>query len=65
MIIHLNSVLLLDVPVSGLVYGYVTAWPLQQLFLCLSSAGHRYGRQNPAHHPVLCNSQWQTGTALR
>ncbi len=52
---------LLDLPLPGLVHVNVSARTLQQLLLCRSSSGHRHGCQNPAHHPVLCYSQRQTG----
>lgn len=52
---------LLDFPLPGLVHVNVSTWTLQQLLLCCSSSGHCHGCQNPAHHPVFCYSQWETG----
>lgn len=51
-----------DFPLPGLVYGNVLARSLQQLFLRLSPAGHRYGCQNAAYHPVFRHTQRQAGT---
>lgn len=52
-----------DFPLPGVVHGHVLARSLQQLLLRLSPAGHRHGRQNLAHHPVLRDTQWQAGAA--
>lgn len=52
-----------DVPLPGVVHGDVTAGALQQLLLCLSFAGHRHGREDAAHHPVLRHAQRQTGNS--
>lgn len=52
-----------DVPLPGVVHSDVTARTLQQLFLCLSPAGHRHGREDATHHPVLRHAQRQTGNS--
>lgn len=52
----------LDLPVPGLVHVHVSTGTLQQLLLRRPSAGHRHGRENPAHYSVFCYPQWQTGT---
>lgn len=52
-----------DVPLPGVVHSDVTARTLQQLFLCLSPAGHCHGCEDAAHHPVLRHAQRQTGNS--
>lgn len=53
-----------DVPLPGVVHGDVTARTLQQLLLRVSPAGHRHGREDTAHHPVLRHAQRQTGNTI-
>lgn len=55
------SLSLADLPVSLLVHNHVLTGPLQQLLLRLPPAGHRHGRQDAAHHPVVRHAQRQAG----
>lgn len=55
------NIVFADFLVSVLVLGDVSAWPLQQLLLCLSPSGHCHGSQDSSYNLVFCHSQWQTG----